>query len=57
MLPYRHRLGLRVAARQAAELAAQRENMSRVIDQLLQSHDMDDGDEEYHDFVMLKFEV
>jgi DNA helicase IV len=34
----------RRAARQAAELAAQREEMSRVIDHLLQSREMDDGD-------------
>ena len=31
-------------ARRAAEVAAQREEMSRVIDHLLQSRDLDDGD-------------
>jgi DNA helicase IV len=34
----------RRAARQAAEIAAQREEMSRVIEHLLQSREMDDGD-------------
>jgi DNA helicase IV len=34
----------RRAARHAAERAAQREEMSRVIDHLLQSREMDDGD-------------